>query len=196
MKAINKNLTIREIEFLIKQEVVYLEKEIINAKNNNKDFYLAFISKNNWKHQTSSDTFSFEVLSEMIDTRNDILRKKDDFEGSFSVRFFDTNMLSILFVGCDKKRVNDFCDKLKKTCVCSPPTNFKFEYIGDEIYKFAYQMNENKVEKIRKIDVGLSYQQNYLAHVVSQDRNEPMELLLSEAVNQAIFKYHQVMNNE
>lgn len=196
MKTIHKELSYREIEFLIKQEVVYLEKEIIDAKEKNKDFYLSFVTKKNWDVQISENTFSDMVLENMLYERENIKQMYEGYTGTISVRFFDINTLSLLFIGCDEYIANEFCNHLNSNMLCSQPTKFDFEYIGDSVYKVAYQFKKVPSSKKRQVDVGLSYQQNYLVHVVSRDRNEPIETLLSEAVNQAIFKYHQVIRNE
>ena len=46
------------------------------------------------------------------------------------------------------------------------------------------------------VQVGLSYQQNYLVEVVSSDRGEAKEDLLKEAADQIIAKYHRVIDYE
>jgi len=196
MKEIHENLPYRELCFLIKQEVVYLEKEILETINNKNSFYLTFVSKKEWDVQTSADTFSKDVLSEMLRFLDGIKRNGNKCHGTISARFFDTNVLSVLFTGCEESDADNFCRSIQSEAVCYRPSQFDFKYIGDELYKVAYRGKVATETKKRKLNVGLSYQQNYLVNVVSRDRNEPVETLLSEAVNQAIFKYHQVIRNE
>ena len=197
MKRISNKMSYKEVFFLIKQEVVYLEKEIIAARNEGKEFYIVFINDKAWNVQTNADTFSSSIISQMNQACEELKKNYEGHDGNLSVRYFDTNILSLLFVGCKEKEVIEYCKKVQSKYMCWYSGNFDFEYIGDDLYKISYQINNNpNREKKRKVEVGLSYQQNYLAHVVSRDRNEPLEILLSEAVNQVVFKYHQVVRNE
>lgn len=202
VKAFTETISYEEAVFLVKQQVVYLEKMIKALKQKGEVFSLAFMRSAEWACQKNVDTFSSALCS-----RIDWLRfgMEEEFaqtavSGSrMEARFFDLDVLSLLFVHASEMEAVAFCEKMKqdyKYSYCGTPV---YQNIGPALYEQAYRaFSPDRKKESRRIgiQVGLSYQQNYLVEVVSRDRGEAKEDLLTEAADQVIAKYHRVVDYE
>jgi len=198
MKQFASEASFREAEFLIRQQVVYLEKSIAEKKSNCWKCYLAFLHCNRWLSQISEATYSGAVLTgEMVPLCDKLARDFGQTGGSLEVRLFDLNLLSLLFSGCEEQDARAFCDAIGapyRVIFCG---TFSYEWIGLALYEQVYRAfyPAGMLEE-RPIMASLSYQQNYLVDVVSRDRGEPRECLLVEAVDQVLHAYHEVVSSE
>lgn len=202
MKAFTDVASYEEAVFLVKQQVVYLEKMIKTLKAEQEVCSLAFLKSSKWECQKHSDTFSLELCSQINQLR---CRLEKEFENTdnpnsrVEVRFFDLDVLSLLFVHASEAEAASFCRKLKQNYECSYCGVLEYQNIGPELYELAYRaflFGQREEAGRRMVQVGLSYQQNYLVEVVSSDRGEAKEDLLKEAADQIIAKYHRVIDYE
>lgn len=202
MKAFTDVASYEEAVFLVKQQVVYLEKMIKTLKAEQEVCSLAFLKNSKWKCQKYSETFSLELCRQINQLRcwlEKEFESTDNPNSRVEVRFFDLDVLSLLFVHASEVEAESFCRKFKQNYECSYCGVPEYQNIGLGLYELAYRafsFGQREETGRRMIQVGLSYQQNYLVEVVSSDRGEAKEDLLKEAADQIIAKYHRVINYE
>lgn len=181
------------IVFRIKQEVVYLEKEISEVKDAGKRSFVAFLRFDGEENQNNPES-ALLSYNRMRDVCN---RIEEGFqEGVVHARLFDLNLISLLFTECSEENARSYlngCNFVHTQKSYVGP--IEYTNIGPCLYEAAYRAFEKEKAQKEKVVVStnLSFQQNYLVDVVSRDRNEDKADLFVEAIDQAIQKYHMVV---
>lgn len=185
-------LTFDEADFFVKQQGVYLEKSI--RARQCVPCYTACLWHKDWRGQTLRETYSTERMGEINAFRKQLSRKFNRNGAVLEVRFFDLDILSLLFWGCSEEDAEAFCKRLTPKYQVRFCGQFLGCYVPIELFSQWYSLTASRVSiDDRRVSIGVSYRQRYLIDVVCRDRQETRDQLLLEAADQAIRAYHAVL---
>jgi hypothetical protein len=182
-----------EVVFRIKQEVVYLEKDIAAKKESGEPAYLAVLHFPGYGGQKKENSFSEDLYKEQRKLCNAI--EAGFKKGTVHARLFDLDLVSLLFSDCSEENAFSYLNEVNaEGAEKAYIGEITYKYIAPSLYNAIYAAFDNaEKEGTVHVSTNLSFQQNYLVEVVSRDRNEDKEDLLIEAVDQVIQKYHAVV---
>lgn len=183
----------KEASFLIKQQGVYLEKSL--KSNTSASLFLGFLWSDSWRCQTDPDSFRTDILLQMDRLRTELTRAFSTSGKKLEVRFFDTNMLSLVFSNCTDADVAAFCRNYETAYQIRFTRITPRDPIGKQVFDLMHLLTSDRANSgiSYAVSVGLSFQQNYLVEVVSRDRQECPDDLLIEAVDQALLTHHALL---
>lgn len=188
----------KEASFLIKQQGVYLEKSIQKKNADQYPVFIGFLWSDSWRSQTTPDSFRTDFLLRMDQLRAELASAFSTAGKKLEVRFFDMNILSLVFSNCTETDVVDFCRNYEMNYHIRFARFASQNPIGKYVFDLMHRLTSGQSDpgNSHSISVGLSFQQNYLVEVVSRDRQESSEDLMVEAVDQALLTHHVLLEGQ
>lgn len=185
----------KEACFLIKQQGVYLEKSLLEKRADHSPLFFGCLWKDSWNSQTDPASFCTELLLQIDRLRTDLSAAFSISGKKLEVRFLDLNILSLVFSDCSEADVAAFCRKHEGEYHIRFMPISPTDPIGKYVFDTVHQLTSDRPDPglSHALSVGLSFQQNYLVEVVSRDRREDPDLLLVEAVDQALLTHHALL---
>ena len=190
MKAYSTSDSLEQAVFLNRQQCVYLEKSLLKKRESGEPCWLAFIGKIEWRSQRTQ--FS-PVLNCRIDALRHVLEEDFSNRGKLECRFLDVDLLSLLFSHCTEEKAHNYCRRLSQDyyvhfCGSLPSKGAIAPALFDSL--FDVESNTTVCGEETMLRIGVTYHQNYLIDVLSHDRDEARNLLLIEAIDQALLAHH------
>ena len=156
--------------------------------------YTACLWHGDWHAQTLRETYSSQRMCGINALRAQLSRQFTGNGRVLEVRFFDLDLLSLLFWGCSEQEARAFCEDLTPEYQVRFCGQFPKCYAPLQLFNQWYSATRGAAPaQQRHVCVGVSYRQRYLIDVVCRDRQEARDQLLLEAADQAIRAYHEIL---